>query len=311
VKADGTPRVLVTGGAGFIGSHACEALLAAGLRVRVLDDFSTGNAANLASIWRDIEVAEGSIESPDALTRAMRDVRDVVHLAARSSVAESIAAAETYRRVNVDGTRALLAAAAGAGVRRIVFAASSSAYGDHAAPHDEGMEPRPMSPYAATKVAGEELVREYARSGAGDSVSLRFFNVYGPRQDPNSAYAAVIARFSARIAAGQPVTIYGDGHQTRDFVHVTDTARAIVAAIKVPAALAGEVVNIGTGRATSVLELATLIGRAFGKPVSVLHQPARAGEVRDSVAVTRRAEALLGFRASLAIEHWLASMHHA
>jgi UDP-glucose 4-epimerase len=309
VRAVEAPRVLVTGGAGFIGSHTCEALLTAGLGVRVLDDFSTGNASNIAAIWRDIEVGEGSIESPGALARAMTGVRDVVHLAARSSVAESIEVADLYRRVNVDGTRTLLSAAADAGVRRVVFAASSSAYGDHAAPHDESMEPRPMSPYARTKVEGEALVRAHARRGAGEAVSLRFFNVYGPRQDPNSPYAAVIARFTSRIAAGQPVAIYGDGLQTRDFVHVTDTARAIVAALEAPVALAGEVVNIGTGRATSVLGLAALIGRALGRPVSTDLQPARGGEVRDSLAITLRAEALLGFRASVPIEQGLASMH--
>ena len=226
------PLVLVTGGAGFIGSHACEALLTDGMRVRVFDDFSTGNVANLAGVWRDIEVAEGSVESPDALARAMVGVRDVVHLAARSSVAESIAVADVYRRVNIDGTRALLATAADAGVRRVVFAASSSAYGDHAAPHDESMEPRPMSPYAETKVAGEALVREFAESRGVDGVALRFFNVYGPRQDPNSAYAAVIARFRSRIAADLPITIYGDGLQTRDFIHVSDTARAIACALR-------------------------------------------------------------------------------
>ncbi len=302
------PLVLVTGGAGFIGSHACEALLTDGMRVRVFDDFSTGNAANLAGVWRDIEVAEGSVESPDALARAMAGVRDVVHLAARSSVAESIAAADVYRRVNIDGTRALLATAADAGVRRVVFAASSSAYGDHAAPHDESMEPRPMSPYAETKVAGEALVREFAESRGVEGVALRFFNVYGLRQDPNSAYAAVIARFRSRIAADLPITIYGDGLQTRDFIHVSDTARAIACALRATTPLAGTAVNIGTGRATSVLELASLIAHALGGSPVITHAAAREGEVRDSVAVTERAAAMIGFRATTRIEDGLASM---
>lgn len=308
MSGGGRPLVLVTGGAGFIGSHACEALIADGMRVRVLDDFSTGNAANLAPFWRDIEVVEGSVESSGALARAMAGVRDVVHLAARSSVAESIAAADVYRRVNIDGTHALLAAAADAGVRRVVFAASSSAYGDHPAPHDESLPPRPMSPYAETKVAGEALIREFAASRGVDGVALRFFNVYGLRQDPNSAYAAVIARFRSRIAADLPVTIYGDGLQTRDFIHVSDTARAIACALRATTPLAGTAVNIGTGSATSVLALASLIARVLGKSPSVAHAAPRAGEVRESVAVTERAAALIGFRATMRIEDGLASM---
>lgn len=300
--------VLVTGGAGFIGSHVCEALVAQGTRVRVLDDFSTGNAANLAHVWREIEVIEGSLESPCAVGRAVTGATEVVHLAARSSVAESIGARELYERVNIAGTCTLLAAATAAKVRRVVFAASSSAYGDHPAPHEESMEPRPMSPYAATKVAGERMVSELARSGGVDGVSLRFFNVYGPRQDPNSAYAAVIARFGTRIASGRPVTIFGDGLQTRDFIDVRDTAQAIIRAVETATPLGGAVVNIGTGRAVSVRTLAQLVGAVLGRPVEIEHEPARAGEVRDSVAITARASELLGFRAGTRLEDGLARL---
>jgi len=298
--------VLVTGGAGFIGSHVCEALVARGTRVRVLDDFSTGNAANLARIWREIEVIEGSLESPGAVGRAVRGATEIVHLAARSSVAESIGARELYERVNVGGTCTLFAAATAAKVRRVVFAASSSAYGDHAAPHEESLEPRPMSPYAATKVAGERMVRELAEAGGVDAVSLRFFNVYGMRQDPNSAYAAVIARFTSRIAAGQPVTIFGDGLQTRDFIDVRDTAHAVLAALDAERPLGGAVLNVGTGRAVSIATLARLVGAVLGKPVATEHQPAREGEVRDSVAATDRTIELLGFRAATRLEDGLA-----
>lgn len=298
--------VLVTGGAGFIGSHVCEALVARGTRVRVLDDFSTGNAANLARIWRDIEVIEGSLESPGAVGRAVTGATEIVHLAARSSVAESLGARELYERVNVGGTCTLFAAATAAKVRRVVFAASSSAYGDHAAPHDESMEPRPMSPYAATKVAGERMVRELAETGGVDAVSLRFFNVYGPRQDPNSAYAAVIARFTSRIAAGQPVTIFGDGLQTRDFIDVRDTAQAVLAALEAERPLGGAVINVGTGRAVSIATLARLVGAVLGKPAFVEYQPARAGEVRDSVAAMERTTELLGFRPATRLEDGLA-----
>ena len=298
--------VLVTGGAGFIGSHVCEALVARGVATRVLDDFSTGNASNLAHVWRDLEVMEGSIESRDAVARAVRGATHIVHLAARSSVAESLEAGELYERVNVAGTRTLLGAAANAGVRRVVFAASSSAYGDHPAPHEESMQPRPMSPYAATKVAGERMVQELAEFGGVDAVSLRFFNVYGPRQDPNSAYAAVIARFTSRIAAGQPVTIFGDGLQTRDFIEVRDTAQAVIAALDARAPLHGAVVNIGTGRAVSIRALASLIGTALDRPAVVEHHTARVGEVRDSFADTARSERILGFRAPTRLEDGLA-----
>ena len=298
--------VLVTGGAGFIGSHVCEALVARGTRVRVLDDFSTGNAANLACIWREIEVIEGSLESPGAVGRAVMGATEIVHLAARSSVAESIGARELYERVNVGGTCTLFAAATAAKVRRVVFAASSSAYGDHAAPHEESLEPRPMSPYAATKVAGERMVRELAEAGGVDAVSLRFFNVYGMRQDPNSAYAAVIARFTSRIAAGQPVTIFGDGLQTRDFIDVRDTAQAVLAALDAGRPLGGAVLNVGTGRAVSIATLARLVGAVLGKPVATEHQPAREGEVRDSVAATDRTIELLGFHAVTRLEDGLA-----
>jgi len=298
--------VLVTGGAGFIGSHVCEALVARGTRVRVLDDFSTGNAANLAHIWRDLDIIEGSLESPGAVGRAVMGATEIVHLAARSSVAESIGARELYERVNVGGTCTLFAAATAAKVRRVVFAASSSAYGDHAAPHEESLEPRPMSPYAATKVAGERMVRELAESGGVDAVSLRFFNVYGMRQDPNSAYAAVIARFTSRIAAGQPVTIFGDGLQTRDFIDVRDTAHAVLAALDAERPLGGAVLNVGTGRAVSIATLARLVGAVLGKPVATEHQPAREGEVRDSVAATDRTIELLGFHAVTRLEDGLA-----
>ena len=296
----------MTGGAGFIGSHVCEALVARGTRVRVLDDFSTGNAANLARTWREIEVIEGSLESPGAVGRAVMGATEIVHLAARSSVAESIGARELYERVNVGGTCTLFAAATAAKVRRVVFAASSSAYGDHAAPHEESLEPRPMSPYAATKVAGERMVRELAESGGVDAVSLRFFNVYGMRQDPNSAYAAVIARFTSRIAAGQPVTIFGDGLQTRDFIDVRDTAQAVLAALDAGRPLGGAVLNVGTGRAVSIATLARLVGAVLGKPVATEHQPAREGEVRDSVAATDRTIELLGFHAVTRLEDGLA-----
>ena len=318
------PLVLVTGGAGFIGSHLCEALLARGARVRVLDDFSTGRWENLARIRSDIEVIEGGLESASAVERAVAGVDSIAHLAARSSVVESIGARELYWRVNVEGTATLFAAAAAARVRRVVFAASSSAYGDrapthdqahdqthdqaHDVPQDESMQPHPASPYAASKVEGERLVRALAQTGGVDAIALRFFNVYGLRQDPNSAYAAVIPRFMTRVAEGEPVTVFSDGLQTRDFVHVSDTARAVIAALDAKHVLGGVIANVGTGQATTVTELVRLVGAVLGKPAMVEYQPAREGEVRHSVAATERAAQLIGFRANISLESGLRTM---
>ena len=314
------PLVLVTGGAGFIGSHLCEALLARGARVRVLDDFSTGRWENLARIHSDIEVIEGGLESASAVERAVAGVDSIAHLAARSSVVESIGARELYWRVNVEGTATLFATAAAARVRRVVFAASSSAYGDrapthdqahdqaHDVPQDESMQPHPASPYAASKVEGERLVRALAQTGGVDAIALRFFNVYGLRQDPNSAYAAVIPRFMTRVAEGKPVTVFSDGMQTRDFVHVSDTARAVIAALDAKHVLGGVIANVGTGQATTVTELVRLVGAVLGKPAMVEYQPAREGEVRHSVAATERAAQLIGFRANMSLESGLRTM---
>lgn len=314
------PLVLVTGGAGFIGSHLCEALLMRGARVRVLDDFSTGRWENLERIHSEIEVIEGGLESASAVERAVAGVDSIAHLAARSSVVESIGARELYWRVNVEGTATLFATAAAARVRRVVFAASSSAYGDrapthdqahdqaHDVPQDESMQPHPASPYAASKVEGERLVRALAQTGGVDAIALRFFNVYGLRQDPNSAYAAVIPRFMTRVAEGKPVTVFSDGLQTRDFVHVSDTARAVIAALDAKHVLGGVIANVGTGQATTVTELVRLVGAVLGKPAMVEYQPAREGEVRHSVAATERAAQLIGFRASMSLESGLRTM---
>ena len=301
--------VLVTGGAGFIGSHVCEALVACGARVRVLDDFSTGRASNLARLEGRVEVVEGSIESSADVTRALAGASSVVHLAARSSVAESLTSDALYRRVNVEGTARLLDVARGARVARIVFAASSSAYGDHPAPHEESMEPRPMSPYAATKVEGERLIRALAADpSAPDAIALRFFNAYGARQDPGSAYAAVIPRFLVRAAEGRPLTIYGDGEQVRDFLHVGDAARAVVAALAMPGRLGGTVVNVGTGRATTIRRLAELICGTVGTPVALDFQRAREGEVRHSVAAIDLARRMLGFQPQVELRDGLARL---
>ncbi len=328
--ADTARTVLVTGGAGFIGTYVCEALVRHGVRVRVLDDFSAGGHEHFHRLTRELaaefaarlttkfEVCEGSIESPATVARALNGVSDVVHLAAKTSVAESMTSPELYQRVNVAGTRTLLDAARAAGVRRVVFAASSSAYGDQRAPHIESMEPQPMSPYATSKLSGEEEVHAFARGthtaatkhasthtstdATRDGVSLRFFNVYGPEQNPRSSYAAVIARFSERVVRQEAITLFGDGTQTRDFVHVTDVARAVILALDAPKPLGGYVLNIGTGIATSISDLAQTMQRLVTHEVEVQRLPAREGEVKHSVADTELAAKMLGFRAKIALE---------
>ena len=305
---DARGPVLVTGGAGFIGSHVCETLVALGRRVHVLDDFSSGSASNLAEIRDQIQIPEGTIESPVDIARAIDGCSSVVHLAARTSVAESMAFEHLYRRTNVDGTANVLAAARTVGVARVVFAASSSAYGDHAVPHRESMEPRPLSPYAMTKLEGEQLLRAATRTRAIDATALRLFNVFGARQDPNSAYAAVIPRFMTRIAHGMPAVIFGDGEQTRDFIHVSDVARAIIAALDATHPLDGASLNIGTGVATSIRRLATAIGSVLGRPVALHFEPAREGEVRHSVAATALARECIGFTSEISLEAGLATM---
>jgi UDP-glucose 4-epimerase len=303
--------VLVTGGAGFIGSHACEALLARGMGVRILDDFSSGTRGNLARIADAVEVLEGSVESQETVARAMRGCTAVVHLAARTSVAESMENPALYARVNAGGTRIVCEAARGAGVRRVVFAASSSAYGDHPAPQDESMAPRPLSPYAESKIAGEHALAALAADGACDAVPLRFFNVYGERQEPTNPYAGVIARFMARMARGEGVTIFGDGMQTRDFVYAGDAADAIVRAISGSRRIGGRPVNIGTGHGTSIIGLASTVAEVQGIEARFEFAPAREGEVRDSIARTALASELLGFTASHSLGAGLRAMMRA
>ena len=308
MNAHAARLVLVTGGAGFIGSHTCEALLGQGYRVRVLDDFSSGTLANLAAVRDRVEVIEGSVTSTALMARAVIGCFGVVHLAARASVTESFSDTKGYREVNVDGTANLIDVARRNGVERIVFASSCCVYGLGAAPQDETMTPQPLSPYALTKLDGEHLLRDAAAAGSIDAGVLRFFNIYGARQDPSSAYAAVIPRFLAALRRREAVTLYGDGEQTRDFTSVTDAARAITLALNAPSPLRATPINIGTGVATSINALVTVIAGVCGVSAVQRFEPAREGEVRDSVANTSRADALLGFRAETTLAAGLANM---
>jgi nucleoside-diphosphate-sugar epimerase len=288
--------VLVTGGAGFIGSHLVDALLGLGARVRVMDDLSSGKPENLEGRRADIEFLEADIRDAHACIAACRGASFVFHQAALGSVPRSIADPAATMAVNVGGTANVFAAARDAGVRRIVYASSSSVYGDSAAlPKREGEEGRPMSPYALSKRMNEELADVFTRCYGMEIVGLRYFNVYGPRQDPNGPYAAVIPRFFDASLRGAPVTIYGDGEQSRDFTFVADAVAANLRAAESPAESCGSAYNVGGGERTTVNDLARLVAAAAGSTLAPRHEPPRAGDVAHSLADLTRARAALGY----------------
>lgn len=281
---------LITGGGGFIGSHLASALISLGAHVTVLDDLSHGSAANVPAGARFVL---GSVLDDHALADAMQGVTHVFHQAALGSVPRSVEQPDLYLDVNVRGTQAVLTAARNANVKRLMFAASSSAYGDtEELPKHEGMPPRPQSPYAATKVAGEALLRAFSHSYDLDTVSLRYFNIYGPRQNANSAYAAVIAAFAQSLLSNQAPTIFGDGEQSRDFTHVDNAVHANLLAAKRRQPIAGEVFNVATGTRITVNHLAQAMARLLNRPnLTPAHRPARTGDVlhsQASLALARR-----------------------
>jgi nucleoside-diphosphate-sugar epimerase len=290
-------RYLVTGGAGFIGSHLVEHLTARGEEVVVIDDFATGRRENIAPLLDRIELVEGSILDPEACARAIRGVDFVLHQAAVPSVPRSVADPVGSHEANATGTLNMLIAARDAKVRRFVYAASSSAYGNTAElPKHEGMVPRPLSPYAVAKYTGECYCRAFYATWGVPTVALRYFNIFGPRQDPNSLYAAVIPRFVTCAANGESPVIYGDGEQTRDFTSVRNVVHANLLATQASEAAFGEVCNIGCGSRTSVNELWRKISTRLGATVQPQYEPTRAGDVRDSLASLERAEKLLGYQ---------------
>jgi nucleoside-diphosphate-sugar epimerase len=298
-------RALVTGGAGFIGSHLCDHLLAEGWSVRIVDDLSTGTLANLAAAAPPAELIRGDIAEPGVAERAVRGVEVVFHQAAIPSVPRSIADPLRTHRANVDGTLQVLEAARREGVRRVVYAASSSAYGDTPVlPKVETLPPNPLSPYALQKYAGEVYCRLYHRLFGLETVALRYFNVFGPRQDPGSEYAAVIPRFAMACLRGEAPTVHGDGEQTRDFTFVEDAVRANRLAAEAPRA-AGAVVNVASGRRTSLNELLHMLREITGSEVRPVHGPPRPGDVRDSLADLCRAGELLGYAPSVSLEEGL------
>lgn len=298
-------RCLVTGGAGFIGSHVVEALVAQGEQVRVVDNLSSGRLDNLAGIIDQIEFLEADVRDGDAVEAAMAGVAYVFHLAAMVSVPQSMVQPGEAELINAYGTLNVLEAARTAGVRRVVFSSTCAIYGDDPAlPKTEGMAPAPQSPYAISKLAAEQYCRLFDQAYGLETVVLRYFNVYGPRQDPSSPYSGVISIFIDRMARGEPVTIFGDGEQTRDFVQVGDVVQAnLVAAIKPEAG--GQLLNIGTGRGVSINHIFDSLSRVLGYGRRPDYRAARPGDVRHSYADVSQARLALDWRPGLHIEQGL------
>ncbi|MDE2125742.1 MAG: SDR family oxidoreductase [Armatimonadetes bacterium] len=299
---------LVTGGAGFIGSHLVHALLEHGARVRILDNFTSGNRHNLHGIENRIEVMEGDVRDAATCHEACSGMQTVFHLAALVSVPESVEQPHRAHEVNINGTLNILMAARETGAERVVFSSSSAVYGDTIVlPTPEDTLPVPTSPYGLQKLCGEHYCRLFFQLYGLETVSLRYFNVYGARQDPNSAYAAVIPRFLTRLASGQHPVVYGNGEQTRDFLHASDVARAnVLAATVVQEAAIGNVFNIAGGGATSINQLLNLMREVLGVNIDAVYEPARIGDIHDSVANTSRAATLLEFHPHLTLSDGLA-----
>ena len=298
-------RYLVTGGAGFIGSHLVETLLDRGGDVRVLDNFLTGKRENLASFGGRLELLEGDLRDPDACRRAVDGVDFVLHEAALPSVPRSVADPFTTDEINVRGTLNLLWAAARAKVRRLVFASSSSVYGDAPGlPKREGEEGKPLSPYAASKWAGEKYLQVFAKTFDLETVSLRYFNVFGPRQDPASQYAAAVPLFITRILRGEAPTVFGDGEQSRDFTYVANVVEANLLACTAGGA-AGGVFNVACADRITVNVLIAKINEILGKSIAPVYAAPRPGDIRHSFADISAAERELGYRPVVGFEEGL------
>lgn len=315
-------RFLVTGGAGFIGSNLCEALLTMGHEVRCFDDLSNGFLANVETLVQEptFEFIEGDIRDYDACVEACSDVQYVLHQAAWGSVPRSIEMPLVYEEINIRGTLNMLEAARQSDVHKFVYASSSSVYGDHEAlPKVEGQEGRPLSPYAATKRANEEYGTLYHRLYGLDTCGLRYFNVFGRRQTPDGAYAAAIPRFISKILSGEACTIYGDGSQTRDFTYIDNVIEANLRACVAPSAVAGQVFNIAAGGQERLLDVYWALCDALGRRIDPVFAPERPGEIKHSNASIAKARELLGYDPEftfadgmrLAIDWYVESLGHA
>ena len=297
---------LVTGGAGFIGSHLAEELVRRGERVRVVDSLVTGHRRNLAPVADRIEFLEGDLADPDVAERSVGGMDYVLHQAAIPSVPRSVDEPVFCHRANVDATLNVLVAARGAGVRRVVFAGSSSVYGNAPSlPKREDMPPDPLTPYALQKLVGEQYARLFTALYGLETVTTRYFNVFGPRQDPSSPYSGVISLFIRALLDGRPPTIHGDGGQTRDFTYVANVVDGVLKACHAPG-VAGDVINVATGSRVSLNELFGGLRSLMGSTIEPAHGPARRGDIRDSQADIARAQATLGYSPAVSFEEGLA-----
>jgi nucleoside-diphosphate-sugar epimerase len=288
-------RYLVTGGAGFIGSNTVDELVRRGHGVVVLDDLSSGKEDNLAEVRSKITFMKGSITDIEAVQKAMVQADYVIHLAARTSVPRSVKDPVDTNRINVDGTLNVLVAARDNKVKRVVFAASSSAYGDTPTlPKSEDMQPVPISPYGVSKYVGELYAQTFGRCYGLENVCLRYFNIFGPRQDPDSPYSGVLSRFSTAFLDSTPPVVFGDGEQTRDFTYVENAVQANILACEAASA-SGRTFNVGTGRAVSLNQVLEMLRKASGKKLETKYEPAREGDIRDSLADIRLAKEFLGY----------------
>ena len=295
---------LVTGGAGFIGSHISDRLLADGHRVRILDNFSTGKQENIPDS-ADVEVIEGDVGNYDTVRTAMEQVDIVYHEAAIASVAETVGNPLASERINYRGTLNILEAARHAGVKRVMLACSAAVYGDlPELPKQESMAVKPLSPYAVDKLASEQACQMYTHLYGLETVSLRYFNVFGPRQDPSSPYSGVISIFSDYLGQGKQPTVYGDGEQTRDFVYVSDVVEANIKAATSPAA-AGKAINIATGGKLSINELLKTVCDLKGQPFKPIYKPGRQGDIKHSRADISAAREYLDWEPVVAFEDGL------
>jgi UDP-glucose 4-epimerase len=301
-----TGLVVVTGGAGFIGSHLAEALIGEGFRVRIVDNLSTGHRGNLAHLEGRYDWLEGNVADFEVCRRAVEGADFVFHEAAIPSVPRSVREPIPSHESGPTATLHMLEASRQAGVKRFMFAASSAAYGEtEESPKHEAIYPQPLSPYAAGKLAGEHYVSVYAKTMGLDGVSLRYFNIFGPRQDPSSPYSGVISLFARAMSEGRRPTIFGDGGQTRDYTYVSNVVAANLAAMRSGRPLEGAILNVGVGRSISLLELVAAINNILGTRLEPEFKPPREGDVRHSLANLERIHAVLGYRPIVDFEEGL------
>ena len=298
-------RYLVTGGAGFIGSNTVDELVQRGHSVVVLDDFSAGKEENLAEIRNKITIIKGSITDIEVVRKAMHEAEFVLHLAARTSVPRSVKDPLETNRINVEGTLNVLVAAKELRVKRLVFAASSSAYGETPTlPKVESMQPAPISPYGVTKYVGEIYGQAFLKCYGLETVSLRYFNIFGPRQDPGSPYSGVLAKFCTAFLEDTPPVVFGDGEQTRDFTFVDNAVHANLLACEAPN-VAGKVFNVGCGERISLNQVLAALGKVTGKPLQAQYDPPREGDIRDSQADISEARRYLGYEPQVGFQEGL------